>query len=84
MILDMFTYGRKDVIWASYGDDWHQMRKLFALEFFNTQRLQAAKKIRNEEFSCAMHEIFKHCKARAHDFIFSLHFKFVAQFEGVA
>jgi hypothetical protein len=62
VILDMFTYGRKDVVWASYGDDWRQMRKLCALEFFNTQRLQAAKKIRNEEFSCAMHEIFEHCK----------------------
>jgi hypothetical protein len=41
----MFTYGRKDVVWASYGDDWCQMRKLCALEFFNTQRLQVVKKI---------------------------------------
>jgi hypothetical protein len=62
VILDMLTYGRKDVAWASYGDDWRQMRKLCALEFFNTQRLQAAKKTQNEELFCAMHEIFEHCK----------------------
>jgi hypothetical protein len=58
VILDMLTYGWKDVAWASYGDDWRQMQKLCALEFFNTQRLQVAKKTWNEELSCAMHEIF--------------------------
>jgi hypothetical protein len=62
VVLDMFTYGGKDVAWAPYGDDWRQMRKLCTSELFTTKRLQASKKIRDEEFSCTMHEIFEQCK----------------------
>jgi hypothetical protein len=25
VVLDMFTYGGKDIAWAPYGDDWRQM-----------------------------------------------------------
>jgi hypothetical protein len=62
VVLDMFTYGGKDVAWAPYGDDWRQMRKLCTSELFTTKRLQASKQIRDEEFSCTMHEIFEQCK----------------------
>jgi hypothetical protein len=35
--------------------------------------LQASKKIRDEEFSCTMHEIFKQCKVWACNFIHIFH-----------
>jgi len=59
VVTDMLTYGRKDVAWAPYGDDW---RKLCASELLITKKLQAFKKIRDDEFSYTMHEIFEHCK----------------------
>ncbi|CAM6024372.1 unnamed protein product [Sphagnum balticum] len=62
VVIDMLTYGRKSVAWAPYGDHWRQMRKLCAVELFTTKRLQAFKKIRDDEFSYTMHEIFEHCK----------------------
>jgi len=62
VVIDMFTYGRKDVTWAPYGDDWCQMQKLCALELFTRKRFQAFKKIQDDEFSYTMHEIFEHYK----------------------
>jgi hypothetical protein len=62
VVATMFSYGRKDVAWAPYGHDWRQMRKLCTLGLFTLKRLHASKKVRNEEISCMVHEIFEHCK----------------------
>ncbi len=83
VILDMFTYGWKDVIWASYGDDWCQNVKVMCIRILQYIGYKLPRKFEMKNCSCALHEIFEHCKVWVHDFIFSLHFKFVAQFERV-
>jgi hypothetical protein len=62
VILDMFTYGWKDVIWASYGDDWCQNVKVMCIRILQYIGYKLPRKFEMKNCSCALHEIFEHCK----------------------
>ncbi|CAF2035239.1 unnamed protein product [Brassica napus] len=49
--LGMQTFSRngKDIGFASYGEEWRELRKLAVLEFFNAKKVQSFRYIREEE-----------------------------------
>ncbi|CAA7061644.1 unnamed protein product [Microthlaspi erraticum] len=49
--LGMQTFSRKgkDIGFASYGEEWRELRKLAILEFFNTKKVRSFRYIREEE-----------------------------------
>nr|AAL62063.1 cytochrome P450 [Euphorbia lagascae] len=47
-------YNRKDVLFASYGDHWRQMKKIWILEFLSAKKVQSSRLIREEEMEDAI------------------------------
>ncbi|ESQ32859.1 hypothetical protein EUTSA_v10005389mg [Eutrema salsugineum] len=57
--LGMQTFSRngKNIGFASYGEDWRELRKLAILEFFNTKKVRSFRYIREEENDLMIKEL---------------------------
>nr|QWK52229.1 cytochrome P450 71B4-1 [Isatis tinctoria] len=47
--MQAFSRNGKDIGFASYGEDWRELRKLAVLQFFNTKKVRSFRYIREEE-----------------------------------
>ncbi|XP_065862559.1 desmethyl-deoxy-podophyllotoxin synthase-like isoform X2 [Euphorbia lathyris] len=54
---DIISYGSTDLIFATYGDYWRQLRKICVMELLSTRRVQSFRSIREEEVGNIMRSI---------------------------
>jgi cytochrome P450 len=47
--MKIFTYGGKDLVLASYGDYWREIRRIITVEFLSSMRVQSFRSIREQE-----------------------------------
>ncbi|XP_028799840.1 tabersonine 16-hydroxylase 1-like [Neltuma alba] len=57
---DIFSYNSTDIAVSPYGNYWRQLRKICVLELFSSKRVQAFRRIREEEASTQVRNISEH------------------------
>uniref|UniRef100_A0A803PIM1 Cytochrome P450 n=1 Tax=Cannabis sativa TaxID=3483 RepID=A0A803PIM1_CANSA len=58
---DVLFYGGKDIVFASYGNNWRQARKLCVQEMLSSKRVLSFQSIREEEVSSLVSKIRQVC-----------------------
>uniref|UniRef100_A0A803PIM2 Cytochrome P450 n=1 Tax=Cannabis sativa TaxID=3483 RepID=A0A803PIM2_CANSA len=58
---DILFYGGKDIVFASYGNNWRQARKLCVQEMLSSKRVLSFQSVREEEVSSLVSKIRQVC-----------------------